>query len=72
MSAASPAFYVLDGSGNKFCFTVADLSYEPDFRKHAEWWMRTGWKHTADKLRSDGHWYRAPMRPFRVVIEVRE
>lgn len=59
------AFYVEDAVGQKYCFTIADSGYEPDFRKHAAWWMRTGYKSIPA---SDP---RAPCKPFRVVVEPR-
>lgn len=49
--------------------TIADADYEPQFREHARWWMRTGWKHTASAMRKEGNWHRVPVGPFKVVVE---
>lgn len=55
----SAAFYVIDGMGNKYLFTCADADYEAAFRKHAAWWMRSGWKQSRA----------SPIKPFRIVVE---
>lgn len=64
--AKDAAFYVEDAMGLKYCFTVADVGYEKDFRKHAKWWMRTGYKTipVTDP--------RAPVKPFKIVVEPKD
>lgn len=60
------AFYILDAVGDKFCYTVADESYAPKFRKHAQWFKRESQtKAYRDKVGP----YRTPAVPMRVVIE---
>lgn len=63
------SYYVEDSTGNKFCYTIADADYEKQFREHARWWMRTGWRHTAKAIRAEGHWHRIPVGPFKVVVK---
>ena len=63
---ADCAFYVQDACGDKFCYTVADESYAPKFRKHAAWWKRHA--RTAAYRQKVGP-MRAPAFPVKVVIE---
>lgn len=40
------ASYVVDATGRKYLYQVSDDTPEirAQFRKHAAWWKRTGWK----------------------------
>lgn len=60
---ADATFYIEDALGQKYCYTIADVDYEPAFRKHAAWWKRTGYKTIPTSSP------RAPVKPFRVVVE---
>jgi hypothetical protein len=62
----SAAFYVEDACGDKFLFTIADVDYEPAFRKHARWWMNYMRRTRYDR---NGGLLRSPIRPCKVVVE---
>ena len=67
MSAATfPAndrvFFVADEIGQEFCFTIADVSHESAFRRHAAQWMR---------LRHDPR-KKSPVGKMRIVVMTRE
>lgn len=56
MSAHFPindrVFFVADEVGQEFCFTIADASHEPAFRRHAAQWARI--KHDQTKKSPSG------------------
>lgn len=63
---ADCAFYLEDSCGDKFCYTVADESYAPSFRKHAAS-VKSHYK-TAEYRRKvpASRW---PAFPLKVVVE---
>lgn len=65
---ADCAFYVEDAVGDKFLYTVADESYEPQFRKHANWW-KGYMRYPGQRLRWDGKPVPKPCFPVRTVVE---
>lgn len=59
MKPKSIVCYVEDAMKAKFLFTIAEPDYAPKFRKHAAWWVRSGYKNNPT----------GPVKPFKVVIE---
>jgi hypothetical protein len=55
--------YVEDAVGDKFLFTCATNrpGQAASFRRHANWWLRRGYRHTVTS--------RQPCFPCKVVIE---
>jgi len=55
--------YVEDAAGGKYLFTCATNreGQENAFRKHASWWIKTGYKHSSIESQ--------PCFPCKIVIE---